>query len=324
GGDQPTVTDAALLLGYLDPGYFLGGRMSLDVDASRQVISQLAQNLGLKIEDAAWSIMRIANELMIKAIQEICMTEGVNPRESTIVAGGGAAGLNILPIAGELGVRSVILPKTAGALSACGMQYSDIMREASASHVTHSNEFDHSGVSSCLARIRAESSSFIESMKNQGFFDADITLSVEARYLGQVWELETPLPPSGLATHQDLKELVENFHQVHERVLGVRDPDSALECLNWKAKARVKLGRQSKQALAKARPHNPTPHSIRKGFFGSGWNAVPVFHGVDLTPGAVVCGPAIIEEPTTTIVVYPGFDVALSEHGNYVTRLQPE
>ena len=120
GGAEPTVTDAAVVLGYLDPAFFLGGRMSLDVDAARSGVGGLAGALGESIERTAHGILAVANEHMVEAIKEITINEGVDPRESLVVAGGGAAGINIVPIARELGCRRVLVPATAGALSACG------------------------------------------------------------------------------------------------------------------------------------------------------------------------------------------------------------
>ena len=122
GGTEPTVTDAAVVLGYIDPDYFLDGRMPLDVDAARAAVGGIAAALDLALDEAAFSIIRIASEAMLKAIEEITVNEGVNPRECILVAGGGAAGLNILPIAEALGCRQVLLPKTAAVLSACGAQ----------------------------------------------------------------------------------------------------------------------------------------------------------------------------------------------------------
>ena len=152
GGDQPTVTDACVVLGYFDPDYFNGGRMTLDAAAAHRVIEKLAQKIGRSVPDTAFAIITIANELMIKAIHEITVSEGVNPRESVIVAGGGAAGLNIMPIARELGCSTTILPKTASAMSACGMQYSDIVFEQTRSRVTMSGSFDLDGVNTALTR----------------------------------------------------------------------------------------------------------------------------------------------------------------------------
>ena len=141
------------MLGYFDPDFFLGGRMQLDIPAARQAIATVANRIGRSVEETAWNILNLATELMIKAIQEITIAEGVNPRESTIVAGGGAAGINILPIAQELGCERVILPKVASALSASGMQFADIVKEETASLVTTSDRFSLDGVNRTLAAL---------------------------------------------------------------------------------------------------------------------------------------------------------------------------
>ena len=154
GGEEPTVTDAAVVLGYIDPDYFLGGRMRLDVAAAADVLEKVAVPLKLSADEAASAVLTLAGEQMIKAIQEITVQDGVNPGESIIVAGGGAAGLNIIPIAQALGCRRVLLPRTAGALSACGGQFSNIVTEFSASRYAHSNTFDFDGVREIALRHR--------------------------------------------------------------------------------------------------------------------------------------------------------------------------
>ena len=196
GGDQPTVTDACVVLGWFDPDYFNGGRMKLDAAAAHRVVEKLAQKLGRSVSDTAFAIITIANELMIKAIHEITVSEGVNPRESVIVAGGGAAGFNILPIARELGCSTTILPKTASAMSACGMQYSDIVFEQTRSRVTMSGSFDLDGVNTALAEIDAALEHFRNNLHGAERAAVRKEYLVEARYKSQVWELDTPLPVS--------------------------------------------------------------------------------------------------------------------------------
>ncbi len=190
GGDQPTVTDAAVVLGYVDPAYFNGGRMALDAAAAARVLQRLADALGQTLHQAAFSVMTIANELMIKAIQEITVSEGVNPRDSVIIAGGGAAGMNIMPIARELGCATVILPKTASAMSACGMQFSDIVFERTRSRFTLSGSFDRDGVNAALDGIEQGLERFRGELQGAGEAQHRVELFVEARYRSQVWELE--------------------------------------------------------------------------------------------------------------------------------------
>jgi N-methylhydantoinase A len=319
GGDQPTVTDAALVLGYLDEKYFLGGRMALDTQAARRVVQTIADGIGASVEDAAFAIMNLAGEYMIKAIHDITVTEGFNPAESAVVAGGGAAGLNIMPIAKELGCTNVILPKTASALSACGMQFSDIIAEHSASKVTLSGNFNFDGVNQALQAIDEELGRFIATLESRGLAESSIEYFLEARYLFQVWELDVPIPISRFRSQADVDALVEAFHEVHERVFAVRDVESQVECLNWKGRARVRLQRPPEQRAAAPAGGETAPVSHRPTYFGAAGRVdAPIYHGEALRPGAHITGPAIIEEPTTTLVVYPGMAVRLSAANNYL------
>ncbi len=319
GGKQPTVTDAALVLGYIDPEYFNGGRLSLDRDAAVTVISELAETLGKGVDDTAHAIMVIANELMIKAIGEITVNDGLNPRESVIVAGGGAAGFNIMPIAQELGCDTVILPRTASALSACGMQYSSIVFEATRSRFTDSNNFDREGANRALDEIEAELMAFRDSLGTARDASIEIEFFAEARYRAQVWELDTAMPKARLESDADVAELVEAFHQTHERVYAVRDEDSPVECVNWKGRISIRPFDPPPAPEPTSIENTPSTATSRECFFGGEARvSTPIFRGPDLVTGDKVAGPAIIEEPTTTIVVYPGMSARLSAAGDYI------
>jgi len=319
GGSEPTVTDAAMVLGYIDPAFFNGGRLPLDPEASRRVIGRLAEAFGQGADETAAAIMTIANELMIKAIGEITVNEGLNPRESVIVAGGGAAGFNIMPIARELGCGTVILPRLASALSACGMQVSDIVFEATRSRFTDTTGFDIPGVNAVLGEIEAELEAFRRGLRGAEGAAARTELLVEARYRAQVWELDTRLPAGRIRGAEDVAALAEAFHQTHERVYAVRDEGSPVEFVNWKGRIAITLFEPPPPPSVEARPHRPEPPERRSCFFAeTGRLETSIFKGAGLSPGADIAGPAIIEEPTTTIVVPPGFSARLSPAGNYI------
>lgn len=319
GGDKPTVSDAALYLGYIDPTFFNGGRLKLDVAAGARVIEAFAASIGRTPDETAASIMTVANELMIKAIGEITVNDGVNPRESVVVAGGGAAGFNIMPIAQELGCATVILPRLASGLSACGMQYSDIVFEATRSRFTDSSAFDIAAVNQALTEIAAELADFRTKLKGAERATASIRFVVEARYKAQVWELDTPLPKGAIGGPDDVAALVEAFHQVHERVYAVRDEGSPVEFVNWKGRISIHLFAPPPPPSVAAVPYAPTPDATRSCYFiETGRTPTAIYRGQGLKPGAAITGPAIIEEPTTTIVVYPGLKGELSAAGNYI------
>lgn len=324
GGQEPTVTDAAVVLGYLNPAHFLGGKMPLDAAAARRVVEPIAARLGKSVEDTALAIVTVANENMIKAIQEITVKEGFNPADSILVAGGGAAGLNILPIARALGMRRVLIPSTAGALSACGAHFSDIVREVSASHYATSAAFDFAAVNALLDRLDAELDGFARALSDRGLAAATRTLAVEARYAGQIWELEVPLRVARFRDAADVAALIDDFHAEHERVFAVRDPDNPVECIHWRARLTADLPRGAQTPVARRRDGALTPRSTRTAHFGL-LSAAPhearVFFGEDLVPGDRIAGPAIVEEPTTTLVVYPGATARVTRYGHYLCEL---
>ena len=312
------------MLGFLDPAYFLGGRMTLDTTAAYRVIARMAENFDQSVERAAFSIMTLANEHMIKAIQEITINQGINPQESALIAGGGAAGLSIMPIAKELGCKRVVLPRTAGALSACGMQFSDIAAEHSVSRLAVSNDFDFDGVNNTLQDIEHELKRFKTTLEGRGLESFDIEFFVEARYLYQVWELDVALPSSRFRAAADVDKLVNAFHAVHERVFAVVDEGNPVECLNWKGRITVHLSRAEEGAVGNAGPASEPPvHSRRMVFFGEGSGIeIPIYLGAEFAHGSRIQGPAIIEEPTTTIVVYPDTSVQLSGAGNFLLSVE--
>lgn len=319
GGDQPTVTDAALVLGYIDPDYFNGGRMMLDAAAAHRVVGALAERLGRSLDDTAAAIMTIADELMIKAIGEITVNEGLNPRESVVVAGGGAAGFNIMAIARELGCATVVLPRLAAALSAVGMQHSDIVFEATRSRFTDTTGFDIAGVNAALEAIEAELAAFHRGLSGAAGARVTTELLVEARYRAQVWELDARLPAPRIRGPEDVAALAEAFHQAHERVYAVRDEGSPVEFVNWKGRIAITLFDPPPPQRREAAPYAPDPDRLRPCHFAGHARApTPIFRGEKLRPGARIAGPAIIEEATTTIVVPPGLSAALSAEGNYI------
>ncbi len=316
GGTDATVTDAALVAGYLPPEGLLGGLMSLDRDAAQTAVAKIASALGRDPAETAHAIINLAGETMIAAIVDITVAEGLDPRDCTLVAGGGAAGLNVVAIARELGCSRVLLPKTASAMSACGMQFADIVFEQAAGAFTTSSSFDRTRVENALAAVRADLAA-IENSLQSGSGQSRTDFFVEARYEGQVWQLDVALRGSQLGP-AEVKELVRDFHAVHERVFAVCDEQSDLEFLTWKGRLTVTLPK--KKALRQPSLHTrPLPRERRAAFFdGVGLVDTAFFSGAELAAGAVIEGPAVITEPTTTIVIPPGATATLSGYGSYL------
>ena len=317
-GTEPTVTDAAVVLGYIDPAHFLGSRMALDADAATRAIGQFAEQLDESVERAAFAIMAVANENMIEAIKELTINEGLNPAESTFVAGGGAGGLGVMPIAAELGCTTVLVPRTAGALSAAGMQFSDIVTETGASKLTTSDNFDFDGVNAALAEIDQRLDEFAMGLGERGFADIEKRYFVEARYRFQVWELEIEAGRNRFDSAAHVEALIEEFHRMHERVFAVTDIGQAVECLNWRGRLIASVNAPSLDPSRAGDDATAEVDRKRLAYFGNEMIETPIFYGDDLAAGAYIEGPAIIEEATSTLVVHPGATARVSAGGRYI------
>jgi N-methylhydantoinase A len=323
GGTRATVTDAALVLGYVDPERFLGGAMALDTSAAESAVGEVAARLGIGLKDAGHAVLSVANERMIAAIGELTVNEGVDPRESTLVAGGGAAGLTILPIARELGCREVLIPRAAGVLSAYGGQHSDIVREVTAPHVASSQEFDFPGVARTLQALRERMRAFESELPAGLAGDVQRRYFVEARYAYQVWDLSIPLEGEGIEDEQALQRLIDSFHDAHERIFAVREPGQKIEMSQWKGRVVVGTDKPPPAARREDAVVSGQPPRRRIAFFPElGEVEIPVHLGEQLAPGTSAAGPALVIEPETTIVVYPGWTAHVTELGNYRLRLE--
>jgi N-methylhydantoinase A len=324
GGTEATVTDASVVLGYIDPDYFLGGRMTLSADAAREVIKrQVADPLEIEVEHAAHAVLTVANEHMVSAIRDITINEGFDPRGSLIVAGGGAGGMTMGRIADELGCERVLVPRTAGTLSACGGLFSDIVTEFSISQRADTIRFAYADVNAGLARLQAQMDEFFARLQtpadqqHREFF-------VEARYPYQAWELEVPLTLARFDAAEDVEAMVEAFHRVHERVFAVSEPGQHIECIYWKGRATAQLPRPDIAVQEAGQDQSaPTPAATRPAWFGARQaRDTPHFRPETLFSGHVIPGPAIIEEPTTTVVVYPGWSATVTSSGDYLMTRQ--
>ena len=317
GGREPTVTDAALVLGYIDPEYFLGGKMALDKQAAFTAIDTIAKPLGITAEQAAYSIFAVSNETMINAIKEITVSEGIDPSESIIVAGGGAAGLGIVPIARELKCRAVIVPRTASVLSACGMQFSDIQMETSRTIPTRSDAFEREAVNNGLDAIDTELKKFAEKLAARGFTQSHTSYRTDAHYAAQVWDIAVDLPVDRLNSEQDVDALCEAFHRNHARIFNMEDRASSIEFLNWTGKIAVNLPSSGSGDMASA--STAAQNASRDAFFDlDAQQRTTVLKGHEIDIDKEISGPAIIEEETTTVVIPPGARARLSNNGNYV------
>jgi N-methylhydantoinase A len=318
GGQDATVTDAALVLGLLDADHFLGGRMPLDRAAAEAAVDRVAEQVGLSRERTAHGIYVLASDHMVQAISELTVQEGVDPRESLIVAGGGAAGLNIALIAQELSVDELLVPRTAGVLSACGGLFSDVVEETSLTQFATTREFPFDTVGDVLDRLDGALDDVERRLQERGVRDGRRTYSTEARYPSQTWELEVPLPAERIRTADDVARLEDAFHATHERVFAVQEPGQSIECLYWRARLTAKLDGPTVEPRDVPAAEAPEPRVVGRSYFGDRFWDTPRYHGTELVPGVMLDGPLIVDEATTTVVVPPDCTITTTPYGYMV------
>jgi N-methylhydantoinase A len=308
GGLHPTVTDAAVVLGYIDPGYFLGGAIALDVSAARQALQrEIASPLGLTVEDAATAVLRLTTEHMVRAIEDITLGRGIDPRDAVLVAGGGAAGINAVAIARRLECAQVVFPELGAALSAVGALISDLTADYAATLRARSDTFDLAAATATLRELAERCRRFGEG-PGAGAVATRIEFTAEARYPGQVWELEVPLRGPRFESAADVEALSSDFHDHHMDVFATCDRNSPIEVIGWRARVQCQLVESAAIAAASRCTGAGRPDSTRSVRFAGHpdplQTIVRSFEAI--APGEELVGPAIVESPVTTIVIEPG------------------
>ena len=314
GGTEPTLTDAALVLGYLDAEFFLGGALKLHLESARSVIkNKVAGPLGFGIPEAAAAIVSVVTENMVQAISEITVNQGIDPADAVLIGGGGAAGLNSTWIARRLGCPSVLIPETGAGLSAYGAMISELSREYRTMFFTTSANWDEDGVNKVLGQLRNRCQAFVDG-PGAGAIESSIEFSVEARYAGQVWEIEVPLATTNFEDPADLSRLIKDFHATHQEIFAINDPDSIVEMVGWTSSVSCRLRKNIGSRLREIEAKSIT--KSREIYFDGAEVTTPVYPLQSIPVSSATEGPAIIETPFTTIVIDPAARFYRSEHGS--------
>ena len=210
---------------------------------------------------------------------------------------------------------------TASALSSCWALFADVVSEFSKSRYAETRSLDRALVNDALEGVEAEADAFLAGLAGLPVVETRKDFFVEARYRAQVWELDVPVPPR-LSGDDDIRRLEEAFHATHERIFAVREPGQYLECLLWKARATAVLAKPELRARGAEAAGPPAPETVEAYFAETGLAAVPRYDGRALVAGARIDGPAIVREPTTTVVVYPGSSALVTPFGNYLLEVE--
>jgi N-methylhydantoinase A len=318
GGSDPTITDAALVLGYLDSSNFLGGRLELKKADAEAAIAAVAERLGMTTEAAAIAAMRISVDNIVTAIREKTVSKGIDTREIVLVAGGGAAGINVGLVAAELGARTVILPKSAGAMSAYGAAHSDILSEFDivTFQTTGSPEFQL--INDAFAQVHRQGQEFLDSIDPVTISSTDIEFYLQARYPMQAWELTVSLGNFDDARAITAADIEARFHVEHERVFGVFEEGEHVEILGYGARATARLAGNDAPNVFIDQPAVAAVEEMRPTYFrDTGWVDARLVSAQHMRELGEIAGPAIVREDTTTLVVYPGQRLQILASGNY-------
>jgi len=303
------VTDAHLLLGRLDPDYFLGGRMPLDVARVASVAGEIAARLKLDVLELAEGVVRVANANMERAIRVVSVERGHDPRRFALLAFGGAGGMHACEIALRLEIGTVIVPRHAGVLSALGMLVADVTRDYSSSVLRASDDVGFRELekhASPLARAARRE------LAKEGFGPGRQVIErlIDVRYVGQSYEITVPFT----------RDYRRQFDRRHGRLYGYANPSRVTEVVAVRVRA---AGITSKPRLPFTRPRRrvtPRPEVTRPGRFGGRTMKVAFHRWPDLAPGARATGPAVITGAEATVVVPPGFRFRVDGHGNVIVR----
>ncbi len=320
GGSEPTVTDASLILGYLNPGYFLGGQIALDVDAARRAVTEkVAAPLGMSVIEAAGAIHRIVNAQMSDLIRNATIQRGHDPRGDTLFAFGGACPVHAGRFAAELGIEQVVVPVTASVHGAVGLVASDVVYEEGVSDrslVPVPTDRLNASFSPVLAKVR-------RSLEDAGFGGDDVTLarSVDMRYRYQVHEINVPIPPGEAPlTEEDLEAVYARFDELYENAYGKGSAYRAAgrEIVTLRVTG---SGALPKPAL-RPREGGGEVSAARKGtrpvYFEEFGDFVPtvLYDVARMRPGMAIAEPGVIETPITTVLINPGDRAVMDDLGN--------
>jgi N-methylhydantoinase A len=320
GGTEPTVTDANLVLGYLDPDFFAGGAMKLASGlAARAIEDRVARPLGLTLEEAAWGIHQIVTTSMELATRVVSIERGRDPRDLALVAFGGSGPVHGCRLAQALGIPRVLLPAAAGVTAAIGLLAAEVRFEVARTHVGRLDALDPAAVTAMLDAMAAQAVEVVRESSVAG--EVAVTRAVDARYLGQGYELTAPVP-AGTLDAAALARVRASFDEIYAARYGYASAGEPVEAVTWKLAA---IGGAPRVSLAKAAPAPgaPTRKRVRKAYFPEtrGYVDTPVYDRYALPPGLELTGPAIVEERESTTVLPPGASARVDDYATLVVTL---
>ena len=300
GGEDPTVTDANLVLGYLADGRELGGEVRLRAELAERALAGVGERLGLGPVDTALGVVRVADAEMVRALRVISVERGLDPREFALVAFGGAGPMHACSLAEELGMRTVLVPRASGVLSALGLAVSDVRRDYVRPFLAGLDEVRARDVGRAFGELEASAREDLEG--------PECERQADLRYRGQSFELTVDAV-------EEPEELAGRLHDAHERRYGYRLEEEPVEVVNLRLTATV---RREKPRLEEGEPDGDAEAGRRRASFHGEWTEAPVLDRARMGRGSALEGPAVVELAEATCVVPPGWGGRVDEAGTLV------
>lgn len=310
GGTSPTVTDANLVIGLLNPDNFLGGRLEVSLDKARQAIMTIAQNFGVSIEEAALGIYRIVNAHMVQAIQAMTIRKGIDPRDFTMVAFGGAGGQHAAEVATEVGIETILVPPRPSTFSAFGLLTADMKNSVSRTLMWRLSELSGSDLNKVLNELKMRASKFLEN-EDENIISMEVGFSLDVRYLGQSNEVTVALNSEKPFSKQ---RIYSEFQERHQELYGTRLSDPA-EIVNAQATV-TGVVRPLEIATSSKSVNKPKSGHRRKLVMYP--RSVPVFDRGGLGYGMLLRGPCIVEEEDSAFFMPRSASAVVDVYGNLI------
>ena len=323
GGQEPTVTDADMVLGYVNPDSFLGGEMRLNATAAYQAImTKVAEPLGMDLLQAASGIFRIVNNGMSSSVRQVSLAKGYDPRDFALTAFGGAGAIHAGALVEALGIRTILVPKnTAPMLCALGDLLSDLRVSRVRSFYARGSTVDPNSLNELCRRMRTDADNALGTQHShlQGIMTQ---LALEMRYVGQTHEVTVPIASSnGIVSAADMAAAIHGFHNLHKQLYTFNKPGDDVEILSVqldligvRAKPVLQTApRQGADSQAALKGRRPVYSPVAQDYVNTN-----IYDGNRVLAGNVIDGPAVIEEKATSIVIFPGQRAMLNEHLTYV------
>ncbi|MBI0538629.1 hydantoinase/oxoprolinase family protein [Roseomonas sp. KE2513] len=319
GGQEPTLTDANIVLHRLDPVTLLGGRMKVDEAAARHAIEErIAKPLGLSVEAAALGIIRIAVASMSRAIRSVSTEKGHDLGRFALFPFGGAGPLHAGAVARECGIRRVLVPQEPGTMCARGILMSDISLDFVRSEIAEATGENWPGIMARFEAMARQGGEWLEASQVEPV-RRTVHRVIDARYKGQNHEVQVRLPTKGDFALDDFQR---EFAAAHRREYGYDVPGRAVEVVNARLKAVGGVDRPAAR-FEGGTSGTPDPRAKRQVHFDAGWVETPIFDRATLSAGATIPGPAILDEMSSTTVVEPGQRVTVDPSGNLIVEIAP-